>query len=260
MPTTQVKMNQAAQQEYDPLASVSIMDQLRSATSGSAAPRKLWVIGDLPVTKQFQTLGVLMVMFLVFAALMMFLDSRQSGQSAAASATATEMQMLSQRLARGSALAAQGQATAFAAVKDSRDRFKADLDALVNGGTVRGVSLDVTQDDGRDQAAEPSQGELGTRGRRRGSPARQRDEPDHAGQGSRDAEFRQQRAAGTGAAGRAADRPKRRDACAKSTTRTSSPCCRSASRRTPIHWRRPTKSTRRSRSCWARTPARSATS
>ena len=146
MPTTQVKMNQASQQDYDPLASVSIMDQLRSATSGSAAPRKLWLIGDLPVTKQFQTLGTLTVMFLVFAALMMFLDNRQSAQSAAASATATEMQMLSQRLARGSALAAQGQSAAFAAVKDSRERFKADLDALVNGGTVRGVSLDVTQD------------------------------------------------------------------------------------------------------------------
>ncbi len=34
MPTTQVKMSQAAQQGYDPLASVSIMDQLR--TSGAA--------------------------------------------------------------------------------------------------------------------------------------------------------------------------------------------------------------------------------
>ena len=65
MPTTQVKMNQAAQQSYDPLASVSIMDQLRTATSGSAAPRKLWIIGDQPVTKQFQILGVLMVTFLV---------------------------------------------------------------------------------------------------------------------------------------------------------------------------------------------------
>jgi twitching motility protein PilJ len=146
MPTTQVKMNQAAQQGYDPLASVSIMDQLRTAT-GSAAPKKLPFVGDLPVTKQFQILGVLMVMFLVFAALMLFLDNRQSGQNAVASATATEMQMLSQRLARGSALAAQGQTSAFAAVKDSRERFKADLDALLNGGTVRGVSLDVTQDD-----------------------------------------------------------------------------------------------------------------
>jgi twitching motility protein PilJ len=147
MPTTQVKMNQTAQQGYDPLASVSIMDQLRSATTGSAAPRKLWLIGNLPVTKQFQILGTAMVTFLVFAGLMLFLDSRQSAQSATASATATEMQMLSQRLARGTALASQGQASAFAAVKDSRERFKADLDALLTGGTVRGVSLDVAQDD-----------------------------------------------------------------------------------------------------------------
>ncbi len=146
MPTTQVKMGQA-QGGYDPLASVSIMEQLRSATANMAMPRKLWLIGNQPVTKQFQTLGVLMVTFLVFAALMVFLDGRQSGQNAAASATATEMQMLSQRLARGTALASQGQAGAFAAVKDSRERFTSDLDALLTGGTVRGVSLDLSQDE-----------------------------------------------------------------------------------------------------------------
>ena len=146
MPTTQVKMGQA-QTGYDPLASVSIMEQLRTATANMAMPKKLPVIGNMPVVKQFQTLGVLMVTFLVFAALMVFLDGRQSTQAAAAAATATEMQMLSQRLARGTALAAQGQASAFPAVKDSRDRFKADLDALLTGGTVRGVSLDVAQDD-----------------------------------------------------------------------------------------------------------------
>ena len=146
MPTTQVKMGQAPA-SYDPLASVSIMEQLRSATASIAMPKKLPLIGHLPVVKQFQTLGTLLVTFLVFAALMVFLDNRQSAQGGAAAATATEMQMLSQRLARGSALAAQGQANAFAAVKDSRERFKADLDALLNGGTVRGVSLDVAQDE-----------------------------------------------------------------------------------------------------------------
>jgi twitching motility protein PilJ len=146
-PTTQIKMGQS-QAAYDPLASVSIMDQLRTAqASMMTAPRKLWWIGNLPVVKQFQTLGVLLVTFLIFAALMVFLDNRQSSQSAAAAATATEMQMLSQRLARGSALAAQGQPTAFAAVKDSRERFKADLDALLVGGTVRGASVDATQDE-----------------------------------------------------------------------------------------------------------------
>ena len=148
MPTTQIKMNQAAQSAYDPLASVSIMDQLRSAQASlTTAPRKLWLIGNLPVVKQFQTLGVLLVTFLVFSAFMVFLDNRQSSQGAAAAATATEMQMLSQRLARGSALASQGQPTAFAAVKDSRERFKADLDALLVGGAVHGVTVESPRDD-----------------------------------------------------------------------------------------------------------------
>jgi twitching motility protein PilJ len=146
MPTTQIKMTQ--QPGYDPLASVSIMDQLRSAQAGiTTAPRKLWLIGNLPVVKQFQTLGVLLVTFLVFSALMVFLDNRQSSQGAAAAATATEMQMLSQRLARGSALASQGQAEAFKTVRTSRERFNSDLDALVSGGTVRGVTVDSAQDD-----------------------------------------------------------------------------------------------------------------
>jgi len=147
LPTTQVRMA-AAQPGYDPLASVSIMDQLRSATASMSMPRKLPVIGAMPVVKQFQTLGLLMVVFLVLAALMAYLDRRQAAEESAATATATEMQMLSQRLARGSALAAQGQVAGFAAVKDSRDRFRANLDALLSGGTIRGQSVDV----GRDEA------------------------------------------------------------------------------------------------------------
>ena len=146
MPTTQVKMG-LAQADYDPLASVSIMEQLRSATDNLALPKKLPLIGGMPVVKQFQTLGVLMVTFLVFAALMVFLDARQSTQNAAAAAAASEMQMLSQRLARGTALAAQGQSGAFPAVKDSRERFRTNLDALLTGGVIRGVSLDVAQDE-----------------------------------------------------------------------------------------------------------------
>jgi twitching motility protein PilJ len=147
MPTTQVKMGQAAQQGYDPLASVSIMDQLRSANAVTAMPKKVWGIGSLPVTKQFQVLGFLLVTFLVLAVIMVFLDGRQSAQGGASMATATEMQMLSQRLARGSALAAQGQASSFAAVKDSRERFNADLSALLTGGTSRGVTLDTVHDE-----------------------------------------------------------------------------------------------------------------
>ncbi len=146
MPTTQVRSAGSAPAGYDPLATVSIMDQLRSATTDMRLPRKLPLVGHLPILKQFQVLGVLLFMFVVFAIAMFFLDSRNASQAAAAGATATEMQMLSQRLARGTALAAQGQAGAFAAVKDSRDRFAADFDAIANGGTVKGVNLDVPQD------------------------------------------------------------------------------------------------------------------
>jgi twitching motility protein PilJ len=145
MPTTQVRAGQ--QTGYDPLATVSIMDQLRSANSEMRMPRRLPVIGHLPVVRQFQILGLVMVTFLILGALMLFLDGRNASQGAAAEATATEMQMLSQRLARGTALAAQGQSAAFAGLKDSRDRFKADLDALQNGGSVKGVSLDTPSDE-----------------------------------------------------------------------------------------------------------------
>jgi len=147
VPTTQVKMGQAtAAAGYDPLASVSIMEQLRSAEAVASAPRKLPLIGGLPLEKQEQLLGLTLVLFLLLAGLMWWLDGRVATQQAARGGTATEMQMLSQRLARGSALAAQGQAAGFAAVRNSRDRFKADFEALVGGGSARDVSIDAEHD------------------------------------------------------------------------------------------------------------------
>jgi len=120
MPTTQVRASQA-QSGYDPLASVSIMEQLRTASTDMKMPKRLPLLGHLPIVQQFQVLGVMMVMFFVFAAFMVFLDGRIATQNAAAASTATEMQMLSQRLARGTALAAQGQAGAFASIKCATD-------------------------------------------------------------------------------------------------------------------------------------------
>ncbi|HQU50840.1 MAG TPA: methyl-accepting chemotaxis protein, partial [Casimicrobiaceae bacterium] len=131
---------------YDPLAAVSAMDQVRAAPPSAKMPGRLPIIGSMPVVKQFQVLGSLLALFLVFAAFMVFLENRQSTQSATATSVATEMQMLSQRLARGSALASQGQAAGFPAVAESRDLFRTNLNALLNGGTVRGVSLDAASD------------------------------------------------------------------------------------------------------------------
>ena len=141
-PTTQVKMS-GAQRGYDPLASPSIMDQMRTATAEVKQPGRLPFIGHLPIARQYQILGILLLLFIALAAVMLYFNYRVTSQENASSTTATEMQMLSQRLARGTALAVQGSPGAFEAVKDSRDRFRADLDALTKGGTVRGVSLDV---------------------------------------------------------------------------------------------------------------------
>jgi twitching motility protein PilJ len=134
-------------QGYDPLASVSLMEQMRTSAAGGRAPGKVPLIGHLPIARQFHVLGILLVTFLVFAALVMSLDVRTAAQAAASTATATEMQMLSQRLSSSSTLALQGRPVAFEAVKDTRERFKVDLDALQRGGTIKGVTLDAVQDD-----------------------------------------------------------------------------------------------------------------
>ena len=118
--------------------------------------------------------------------------------------------MLSQRLARGSALAAQGQASAFAAVRDSRERFKVDLDALVSGGTFKG---DVARPDagpGVARDAERVKSALGARRRGGEAARRQRKEPDVARPRNGGDQPGQQRPARARAAGGAADRPRRR--------------------------------------------------
>jgi hypothetical protein len=51
---------------YDPLTTMSVMEQLRTAASAAVpAASKIPIIGNLPVVKQFQVLGVLTMMFLV---------------------------------------------------------------------------------------------------------------------------------------------------------------------------------------------------
>ena len=145
-PTTQVKMG-GGQRAYDPLASTSIMEQVRSGDSDTHRPGRLWFIGHMPIARQLQILLSLLLGSLLLAALMFWLYSRVNTQAGASVTTATEMQMLSQRLARGTALAVQGNAAAFEGIKDSRDRFRANLDVLMKGGTVRGTSVDATNNE-----------------------------------------------------------------------------------------------------------------
>jgi twitching motility protein PilJ len=90
---------------------------------------------------------------------MLFLNTRITSQVSASVTTATEMQMLSQRLARATSLAVQGNAGAFGDVKDSRDRFRTDLDALSKGGSVKGMSIEASSN----EAIQSALGQVSTR-------------------------------------------------------------------------------------------------
>src|ERR1700675_468575 len=80
-PTTQVKMS-GAQPGYDPLAAVSIMEQMRSAPAEARQPNRLPLIGHLPSVRQFQVLGGLLLIFVLLALLMLFFNSRLTTQAA----------------------------------------------------------------------------------------------------------------------------------------------------------------------------------
>jgi twitching motility protein PilJ len=128
------------------LAGATIMEDLRRATRGADQPGTLPLIGGMPIAQQFKVLGIALVVFFMLAALMTFLSGRLGGQNAAASGAATEMQMLSQRLARGGALTSIGNKEGFKQVKEARDRFRASYDALAKGGNVRGVDVSPSSD------------------------------------------------------------------------------------------------------------------
>ena len=74
----------------------------------------------MAMAKQLQALGALVIAFLALAVLMLFLDGRTASQQAASFATAMDMQMLSQRVARNSVLAAQGIPGSLQAAKEGR--------------------------------------------------------------------------------------------------------------------------------------------
>src|SRR5438105_2299943 len=146
-PTRPLTAATAAQAGYDPLQTVAIMEGLRRDAPAVKEPGRLPMIGRLPIAKQFQYLVVVAVLFIALAIVMVVVDSRLATRLAAASGTATEMQMLSQRLARGVALTVLGNKSGFAQVSDSVKRFRDDLNALTKGGEVRGAEVSPSSSD-----------------------------------------------------------------------------------------------------------------
>src|SRR5439155_3243635 len=140
-PTRPLSTVTAAQPGYDPLQTVAIMEGMRRDASSVKEPGRLPLIGRLPIAKQFQYLVIAAVAFMALSVIMVVVDSSVAGRIAASSGTATEMQMLSQRLARGVTLTVLGNKSGFAQVKDSTAKFREDLNALTKGGTARSTDV-----------------------------------------------------------------------------------------------------------------------
>jgi twitching motility protein PilJ len=123
----------------------SVVEQLRDSSRAAGGAKRLPLIGHLDPAKQFKylaiTLGISFLLMLIFFALFAI----EARKGAAQVAAATEMQMLAQRLARGSAQSEMGAAGAFDVLESSGAQFRANLDALAKGQVYRGVSLSEPQ-------------------------------------------------------------------------------------------------------------------
>jgi twitching motility protein PilJ len=126
-------------------SSSSVVEQLRTASRGSGGAKRLPLIGHWPAAKQFQLLASLLAISFVLMVILFLLYALEARKSTAQISAATEMQMLAQRLARGSAQSEMGVGNAFDVLSSSRDQFKSNLLALTRGGEYRGVSLSEPQ-------------------------------------------------------------------------------------------------------------------
>ncbi len=96
--------------------------------------------GKSPV-EQMKNLGGLFILLLVAIGGLVFHDNRESTYGTAYVAASGEMRMLSQRLAKASSLALQGNPSAFEQLKESRATFGQLLAHLNNGGEIGQTSV-----------------------------------------------------------------------------------------------------------------------
>ncbi len=94
-----------------------------------------------PVVQQMKILGGIFVAVLLLIAVVVFHDNRESTHGTAYIAASGEMRMLSQRLAKASSLALQGNSVAFAQLAESRETFAQLLQRLTEGGEIGGVNV-----------------------------------------------------------------------------------------------------------------------
>ncbi len=123
----------------------TIMDNLQQAAVRGAR-FKLPGLGDKPIGIQLQTLGGLFVFFLFVVAVAAWIDNRTATYGTAYTSAAGQMRMLSQAIAKSAQLALQGNAAAFAELKDGRSNFAILLERVTQGGVIDEINVPPSPD------------------------------------------------------------------------------------------------------------------
>ncbi|MFZ4536634.1 methyl-accepting chemotaxis protein [Propionivibrio sp.] len=98
------------------------------------------------LTKQLQILGGILLVVMLIISTVIYHDNRESTYGSVYIATAGEMRMLSQRLAKSASLALQGNTAAFKQLRDSHNQFSTNLERLTNGGELADSTVPPSPD------------------------------------------------------------------------------------------------------------------
>jgi twitching motility protein PilJ len=101
---------------------------------------RLPLIGDRPVNTQVQVLLILLGLSFVVVIAVLVLDNRMAADGTLQTEIVGDTLMHTQRLAKAAPNAVGGNANAFVELKESRDAIAANVDALTNGDSLRGLS------------------------------------------------------------------------------------------------------------------------
>ncbi len=120
-------------------ADATMIEVSRPGERAAPEARKRGLLARYSVTKQLKILGVVLIVLILIISLAVFRDNRESTFGSVYIATAGDMRMLSQRLAKATSLAQQGNVLAFRQLRDSHTAFLANLNLLSNGGELAGT-------------------------------------------------------------------------------------------------------------------------
>ncbi len=121
-----------------------IMDRIRlPEMSDEKALKPLPFIGHMPPRQQMALLLVVMFASVALFTTVAFLSNKVTGQYAVLRSVSTEMEMLSQRIARAATRAAAGDEDSFAVLKSAYEKFDKDLGEIQTYAALLGLGRDA---------------------------------------------------------------------------------------------------------------------